>query len=139
VGAVGLLVRDQVEEPLRGLLLAGEGDGREDCGSEPGVACLSETGAQQLEAFVRVSLGYRHGGFGGGIVLGWEELCDPGDGSRTFDCEDAGVAGPEEFRGVGGKLGPKAKEERRGVGAYLLDGADNVDPDRQFFVSEVSR
>jgi hypothetical protein len=54
----------------------------------------------------------------------------------TFDREDAGVAGAEEFGGVRGELGTEAEEERSRVGADLLDGADDVDPDWEFFVGE---
>jgi hypothetical protein len=99
---MALFVRDEVEEPVGSLLLAREGHGRENGGAEPGVVCLGEGGAQELEGVGRVGLGYGHGGFGGSIVLGWKELRGPGDGDGTFEREDAGVAGSEEFGGVGG-------------------------------------
>jgi type I restriction enzyme R subunit len=55
-----------------------------------------------MEGVWRVGLGYGHGGLGGSIVLGWKELRGPGDGDGAFEREDAGVAGSEEFGGVGG-------------------------------------
>lgn len=97
VGSVALFVRDEVEEPVGSLLLAGEGHGRENGAAEPGVACLGEGGAQELEGFGRVGLGCRHGGLSGSTVLEWKELRGPRDGDGTFEREDVRVAGAEDF------------------------------------------
>ena len=131
-----MFLRDEVEEPVGGRLLAGESDGGENCGPEPWVPTVGKRGAQQLEGFGRVGLGDGHGGFGGSIVLGCKKLRGPGEGGGTFQCEHAGIAGPEEFRLVGGELGAKAEEQRGGVAADLYDRADSVDPDGEFLVGK---
>jgi hypothetical protein len=83
-----------------------------------------------------VDLGDSHGGFGGSSILGVRKLRHPRDCGGTFECEYAGIAGPEKFRFVGGEFGAKAKEQRSGVAADLYDRAYGIDPDGEFLVGK---
>jgi hypothetical protein len=69
VGGMWMFLRYEVEKPVGGFLLAGESDGGENGCAEPGVPCLAEGRAQNLESFGRVGLGNSHGGFGCGTVF----------------------------------------------------------------------
>lgn len=70
VGGVWMVLFYDRQEPVGRLLLADQSDGGDNGGMEPGVAGLGERGAQELESFGRVNLGYSHRGFGSSIVLG---------------------------------------------------------------------
>jgi hypothetical protein len=77
VGGVALFVRDKVEEPVGCLLLPGEGYSRENGRAKPGVPGLGKSGAQELERFECVGLGYGRGSFCGRVILECEELRGP--------------------------------------------------------------
>ena len=57
IGGLWMFLRDEVEEPFSGLLLAGESNRRENGGSEPWGSSLGESSLQRLVGFGRVGLG----------------------------------------------------------------------------------
>ena len=93
---------------------------------------------EQMPGGFGAGFGDGEGGFGGGLVgrEGVEEAGGPGDGRRTVETEDAGVAGSKEFGFTGAELGAKAEQEGGGVGADLLDGTGGVDLDGKLLVGE---
>jgi hypothetical protein len=133
---VACFVFDEREEPGEGFVLASEGDGGEEGGTEPMVGCGFVACFEGCEGFGCAGFGDSDGGFGGCIVLRRQELCGPGDGARTFEPQDAGVASSEEFWVLAREFGAEAEEKHRGVGAHLFDGAGGVELDGEFLISE---
>jgi hypothetical protein len=56
-GSLNIIVRDEVDEPFSGLLLAGQSDGRKNGRTEPRVARPTERFLQQSKCLGDVGLG----------------------------------------------------------------------------------
>ena len=109
VGSLNVIARDEADEPVGGLLLAGQSNGRKNGSTEPRVARRTERCLQQSECLGNVGLGDRHGRFCGRIILGSQKPRGPIERGGTFERENTGVAGAEDLWGVGRELGQQTK------------------------------
>ena len=134
--AVSVFAFDEVEKPGEGVVLAGEGDGGEQSGAEPGVVRFREGLAEDGKCLWGSGLGDGDGGLGCCVVFGWQEPGCPRDSAGAFEAEDTAIAGSEEFGFATGEFGAETQEEHGSVGADLFDGASCVDLDGEFLVGE---
>ncbi len=129
VGSLNVILHDEIDEPVGGLLLAGHSNGRKNGSTEPRIASRTGQCLQQSECLWAVGLGDRHGRFCGGIIFGPQKPRNPVERGGTFDRENTGVARTEDFWGVGREFRQQAKKQGSGVSADLLDSSNDIDSD----------
>jgi hypothetical protein len=83
VSRLNIIVRDEVDKPVGGFLLAGQSNGRKNGSTEPRVARRTERCLPQSECLGGVGLGDRHGRFCGRIIFVPQKPRDPVERENT--------------------------------------------------------